>query len=66
MHDGRFNIRCTISTNDMVLGAYPNGMAQPCVFAVMTDESPDERSVLYKWERWQVGWWRRLLVEDRE
>lgn len=52
----RFNIRGTISTNDMVMEAYPYGMAQPCVFAVMMDELADERSVLYKWERWQVGW----------
>lgn len=38
----------------MVTSAYPNGMAQPCVLAVYTDEAQDESSVLFKHTRWQV------------
>lgn len=45
---------CTVSTNDMVTDAYPNGMAQPCVLVVLSDKAQNVGSVLYKWSRWQV------------
>jgi len=60
----RFKMECTMSMNDMVKDAYPHGMAQPCVLAVVSDDAQDEGSVLFKWSRWQVRaqrraeWWR--------
>ncbi len=47
-------MECTLSMNDMVKDAYPHGMAQPCVLAVLSDDAQDEGSVLFKWSRWQV------------
>lgn len=48
-------MNCTISTNEMVTDAYPNGMAQPAVLAVYFDKAQDVGSVLYSWSRYQVG-----------
>lgn len=45
---------CTITRNDITTEAYPDGMAQPCVLAVRTDDAQNEDSVLYKWCQWQV------------
>eukprot|EP00903_Cladosiphon_okamuranus_P017306 g15946.t1 len=50
----RFKMGCTVSRNAMVTDAYPNGMAQPCVLAVYSDEAQDEGSVLFKWNQWQT------------
>ncbi|CAM9393038.1 unnamed protein product [Scytosiphon promiscuus] len=50
----RFNMGCTIARNDIVTEAYPDGMAQPCVLAVRSDDAQNEHSVLYKWCQWQT------------